>query len=269
MALTGVAAPRSRLEANHKIDERQDRHHRRLLEVEQGDSMVWSGVPRFAPRVSAATSASRLMADTSAVGDRSAGGDLVHGLPRGVAAHYPSRLMPTDPFVNPDLDDRPRHRQNLPAGVTLPPSGHWTGGRPGDAAAQNMAGELRGTPGPNVGFGYTLAERASSGFETQPSEDRHDAASVVAEIAMKRAASFGRAPVVGDIEFAVELLGYDGRADDDFVRERARRVHGAGHDYPRRRAIVDAVPLSILRLSRKEIGEAVPGWREEFLALPS
>ena len=63
-------------------------------------------------------------------------------------------------------------------------------------------------------------------------EHRHYAVSVVAEVGMKRAAAFGRAPVKGDIDIAIELLGYDGTADATFaawrigwgrVRQRERR----------------------------------------------
>lgn len=173
--------------------------------------------------------------------------------------------MPTDPFVNPDLDDRPRHRQNLPAGVALPPARSWTGGRPGDVVSQSASRSLRGTPGPNEGFAYALAERAASNLQLGAHEHAEDAIALVAEVAMKRAASFRRAPVVGDVELAIELFGYDGRADSQFTELRCQRVAGAAHDYPRRRALVDSVPLHLLRLSRKEIGDRYGRWRAEFL----
>ena len=70
---------------------------------------------------------------------------------------------------------------------------------------------------------------------------------VIAEIAGKRAGAFGRAPVIGDIDVAVELLGYDGTADEAFVELRARLAHDAAHDYTRRRELVDAVPEELLR----------------------
>src|SRR5207244_10954124 len=62
------------------------------------------------------------------------------------------------------------------------------------------------------------------------------------EIAGKRAALFGRAPVIGDIDVAVALLGYDGSSDEQFAELRSRLVHDAAHDYTRRRELVDAVP---------------------------
>ena len=166
--------------------------------------------------------------------------------------------MPTDPFVAPDLDDRPRQQQNLPPGLGYPPARSWRANRPGDLAAAQPAGTLRGRPGPNVGYAHTLAERTRDRFRLAPHEDLHDAVGVVAEIAGKRAAALGRAPVIGDVELAMALLGYDGSADDGFAAWRARAVHGAAHDYVARRAIVDSVPDSVLV---KRNADDIAAWR--------
>jgi len=156
------------------------------------------------------------------------------------------RAVPTDPFVAPDLDDKPRQQQNLPPGLGYPPARSWRADRPGDLGAAQPHGTLRGNPGPNVGYGYTLAERARDRIKLAPHEDLQDAISVVAEVAMKRAAAFGRAPVIGDVELATALLGYDGGADDGFTAWRTRAVHDAADHYPLRRAIVDSVPDAVL-----------------------
>ena len=71
---------------------------------------------------------------------------------------------------------------------------------------------------------------------------------------MKRAAAFGRAPVIGDVELAMALLGYDGSADDGFAAWRARAVHDAAHHYTLRRAIVDSVPDAVLARAAAELG---------------
>ncbi len=176
--------------------------------------------------------------------------------------------MPTDPFVAPDLDDRPRQQQNLPPGLGYPPARSWRADRPGDLAASagrshQPGGTLKGRPGPNVGYGYTLAERAHDRFRLAPHEDLHDAMSVVAETGMKRAAAFGRAPVMPDIEFALALLGYDGSADDSFAAWRARAVHNAGHDYLARRTIVDAVPDALLAATGADLATDIAAWRTD------
>jgi hypothetical protein len=163
--------------------------------------------------------------------------------------------VPTDPFVAPDLDDRPRQQQNLPPGLGYPPARSWRADRPGDLAASQPGGTLRGRPGPNVGYAYTLAERARDRIRLGPHEHLDDAISLVAEVASKRAAAFGRAPVIGDVELAMAVLGYDGSTDGAFAAWRARAAHGAAHDYAARRAIVDAVPDSLLGRPLTNLGD--------------
>ena len=118
-----------------------------------------------------------------------------------------------------------------------------------------------GRPGPNVGYAYTLAARVRSRLRLSAHEHAEDVIAVLAEIAGKRAALFGRAPVIGDVDVAVELLGYDGTADEAFIELRARLTHDAAHDYTRRRALVDAVPEELLRLRGSALSERVAEWR--------
>jgi hypothetical protein len=175
--------------------------------------------------------------------------------------------VPTDPFVPPDPDARPRQQQNLPPGVALPAASHWRPDRPGDASGPvPRDGELFGTPGPNVGFAYTLAERVKDRFRLGPHERIDDAVSVVAEIAGKRAAIFGRAPVIHDIEHAMAVLGYDGSASMEFVEARTLMVLDASHDYSRRRALVDAVSTELLRATGAELRDRIDAWRTPLIA---
>jgi hypothetical protein len=172
--------------------------------------------------------------------------------------------VPTDPFVPPDPSARPRQQQNLPPGVALPPAVGWKATRPGDLIPGQPEGAMLGRPGPNVGYAYTLAERAANRLRLDPSEHKDDAVAVVAEIGGKRAAMFGRAPVIGDVDVAITLLGYDGTADTSFSRTRAHLVHEAAHDYLRRRTLVDAVPDDLLRLRGLELEQRVGAWRAEL-----
>jgi hypothetical protein len=166
--------------------------------------------------------------------------------------------MPIDPYVPADPADRPRQQQNLPPGLALPAARDWRANRPGDLRGAQPDGALQGRPGPNVGYAYSLAERARPALELAPAEHAHDVVPVVAEIAGKRAALLGRAPVMLDVDLAVALLGYDGSADDEFVARRTRLVLDAGHDYTRRRALVDAVPDELLRARPDELPRLVP-----------
>jgi hypothetical protein len=162
--------------------------------------------------------------------------------------------MPTDPFVSPELPDLPRQETNLAPGVHLPAAKGWRADRPGDLVAGQPTGTLLGRPGPNVGYALTLAGRLADRISPAPHESGHDALAVIAELGMKRAASFGRAPTMADVEVAATLLGYLGEVDRGFAEWRASAVHGADHDYGVRRALVDAVPDAVLRMPPQVAG---------------
>jgi len=165
----------------------------------------------------------------------------------------------TDPFVPERLDEEPRQEPNLPPGVKMPAPRPWFANRPGDIPAGWPSGKLLGSPGPNIGYALTLANRVHDRFVLAPHEHVDDAVAVVAEIAMRRAALFGRAPVITDVEFGMQIMGYTGDAAPDFVAWRKRAVHGAQHNYYERRALVDAIPVDILRL----VPSALPAHLDE------
>jgi hypothetical protein len=179
-----------------------------------------------------------------------------------------SASVPTDPFVPPDPSARPRQQQNLPPGVALPPANDWRSDRPGDLdlGPDQPGGALFGRPGPNVGYAYTLAQRVKDRLRLGPHEHAADAIAVIAEVAGKRAAQFGRAPVIGDIDCAIAILGYDGGGSAEFVTARSALSHEASHDYRRRRALVDAVPDALLR-ERTPQAAAIEAWRASIPAV--
>ena len=163
--------------------------------------------------------------------------------------------MPTDPFVPAVLDEEPRQEPNLAPGSHMPASGSWRANRPGDLGAIQPKGALLGSPGPNVGYALTLANRARDRLVLEEHEEANDALAVIAAIAMKRAATFGRAPTVTDVDFAMELLGYRGDAPEDVRAWRPDVVRESAHDYVVRRAVVDTVSTGLLRLPISELPE--------------
>lgn len=172
--------------------------------------------------------------------------------------------MPTDPFVEPGLDDLPRQQRNLAPGVHLPPARAWTPDRPGDEVALGQPrGDLLGSPGPNIGYALTLAARIESQLALAPHEHRADALAVVAELAMKRAASYGRAPVGPDLECAALVLGYLGGCPPELAKWRAVVVEGAHHSYERRRAVCDAVDVDVIRLAPSALSSRLAAVRDE------
>jgi hypothetical protein len=170
--------------------------------------------------------------------------------------------VPIDPYVPLTLDEEPRQEPNLAPGSHMPPSGSWRADRPGDLGAIQPKGALLGSPGPNVGYALTLANRAKDRLNLEPHESASDAVEVVAAIAMKRAATFGRAPTVNDVDFAMELLGYRGDAPEDVRVWRPDVVRAAHHDYVVRRAVVDTVSSGLLRLPIAELPEHLAIVRE-------
>ena len=169
--------------------------------------------------------------------------------------------MPTDPYVPNHLEDEPRQLPNLAPGVHMPAAGSWRADRPGDLVAGQPHGELLGSPGPDVGYARLLVERRRDRMVVAPHEPRDDIEAVIAELAMKRAASFGRAPVTADVDVAMELLGYAGDVPFEAPEWRLHLVHGAAHEYAKRRRIIDSVPLEVLRLPPEQVSQSMAGVR--------
>jgi hypothetical protein len=67
--------------------------------------------------------------------------------------------------------------------------------------------------------------------------------------------------VIHDVDLAMTLLGYDGSASAPLVDARQHLVHGAAHDYSRRRATVDTVPESLLRATGGDAKDEIDAWR--------
>src|SRR5262249_58709872 len=147
-----------------------------------------------------------------------------------------------DPCVPERVEDEPRQEPNLPPGVKMPPARSWVANRPGDIPAGWPSGKLLGSPGPNVGYALTLANRARDRIVLASHEHAEDAIAVVAEIAMRRAALFGRAPVMPDVEFGMQILGYRGDAAPDVVDLRVPPGTGARPAQPARRPLPPPPP---------------------------
>ena len=175
--------------------------------------------------------------------------------------------MPTDPYVPTPLEEKPRQKQNFAAGVSMPPARGWRADRPGDDVAQMPRGPLTGSPGPSIGFALTLAKRSRDRLRLEPSEHGDDAVAVVAELAMKRASTFGRAPTATDIVVVAELLGFSGPAPADVKSWRPGVIRGAHHDYVVRRRIADAVDDAVLRTPLGDLGEVIADARRALAAV--
>jgi hypothetical protein len=130
----------------------------------------------------------------------------------------------------------------------------WRAHRPAEHGAPERFAPGRGVPGPDQGYALALAARLAGRLVLQAGEHAEDALAGAVVIAMRRAAAIGRAPVLGDLEFALELFGFLAPADDGVVARRAS-FRGVAHDYRRQRALAESVPDEVLG------ARAVPaGW---------
>jgi hypothetical protein len=140
--------------------------------------------------------------------------------------------------------------------------GSWVMDRPAELHAGQERGDRLGSPGPDQGFGLTLAERFQGQLALRPGEHEADALAGCLTVALKRASLFGRAPVIHDLTIAFTLFGFlDEQADDELVALRRSYFEEAAnpHHYVEQRRIADLVPESTLRLGPAEV--AAGGWK--------
>jgi hypothetical protein len=149
----------------------------------------------------------------------------------------------------------------------LPTPEAWTPSRPGDLrAARQPTGALLGTPGPDQGFALHLASRFADRLRLGPGERLEDAVVGASAIALRRAARFGRAPVVHDCELAFGLLGLLDEAPEDLVRLRRGLLEGCAEDEWRQRLVAASVTDEALALSPAEARRRQAEWRRWFVA---
>ena len=165
--------------------------------------------------------------------------------------------MPQPEYVPVQAADEVRPVERLPAPRA------WTADRPGDLRpGARPRGQGLGVPGPDQGYALLLARRFSGRLELTPGEQEDDVMAGCTGLALKRAALFGRAPVLIDLELAFTLFGYLGDAPDGLVEARQEIFSGAAHHYWQTRWIADRVPESTLRLSAVGVRERLGSWQE-------
>ena len=71
-------------------------------------------------------------------------------------------------------------------------------------------------------------------------------------MASKRAALFGRAPSIYDVQLALSLWGFLDAVPPELQERRRAAFSSVAHDYVAQRRLADAVPEEILRLTPEE-----------------
>jgi len=145
----------------------------------------------------------------------------------------------------------------------LPAPRAWYSDRPAELDDNRPPWSPRlGSTGPDLGYGLKLARRLEGRLEVPTDEDLEDVIAGCFACGTRRSASFGRAPVIHDMEWSFGLWGYLGGAPDDLVTWRAGLFRGAAHHYWDQRQIVDAVRPETLRMSPAQVRERLASWNE-------
>lgn len=148
---------------------------------------------------------------------------------------------------------------------TLPAPDAWLTDRPGEI--KNLTpphGPRFGSPGPDAGYGLKLAKRVAERAKLQAGEHLEDVISGCFSVGAKRAALFGRAPIITDFELAFAVWGFFDMVPGDLARFRKDLFAGAAHHYADQRTIVDVVRDTTLRMSPEMVRERLQGWRDLF-----
>jgi hypothetical protein len=138
----------------------------------------------------------------------------------------------------------------------------WAPDRPADYRPGPVpSGRGFGSAGPDQGYALHLVRRLEPQLSLVIGESMEDAVAGCVAIAMRRAAIFGRAPVMPDLMLAFTLAGYIGEAPLDLVSWRVARFGGVAHDHWSERELAAAVPESTLRLTPATVAERLSEWR--------
>jgi hypothetical protein len=142
----------------------------------------------------------------------------------------------------------------------------WLAVRPGDlGGARQPEGPGMGVQGPDQGYALTLARRLRDRLVLTDGERADDVIAGCLGIALRRAALFGRAPVIDDVRLALNLFGFLGDDPPAEVVE-FRRARFAGldstHHYAEARELATLVPESTLRMTPDQVAARRDDWRE-------
>ncbi len=150
---------------------------------------------------------------------------------------------------------------------TSPPvvPGTWMPDRKADLVGFQPVGDQLGYQGPDQGYALKLAAGFVNRLALRPGEHATDAVAGCLGIALRRASTFSRAPVVHDLTIAFTIWGFlDPEAPTDLVAARQARFAGLGHGshYTAIRTVTDEVPEATLRMTPAQVQAAyATDWR--------
>lgn len=155
----------------------------------------------------------------------------------------------------------PKPVDELARTYSSPPrrSDSWMADRPAELTGRQPSGPRLGSPGPDQGYALHLARHYEGRLVLGASESESDALAGCLDIAMRRSAIFGRAPILGDLTLALTFWGFLAPAADELVAIRSRifAAVASSHHYVERRAIVDAMTEDLLRMTVDQVADVV------------
>ncbi|MEM7339265.1 MAG: hypothetical protein AAF467_11495 [Actinomycetota bacterium] len=141
----------------------------------------------------------------------------------------------------------------------------WQADRPGDLTGSQPTGDRLGSVGPDQGYAYTLVRHIEDKLHLGDVQ-RDDAVAGGVAVAMKRAAGFGRAPIVHDLTAAFTVWGFlDENPPAELVALRNTMFAEvrSPHHYLELREVADAVPAEVLAQPPAKITAAYQDdWRD-------
>lgn len=145
--------------------------------------------------------------------------------------------MAQQPNVEIDVAERPQPTPEPAA------AGTWRPERPGEASGATVdRGGAFGHTGPNTGYALKLVRAAAY----PPTGREKEVEAVVAAVAGARGAHFGRAPVMGDVEVGLALLGLAGDDAEPLAAGRDRVLDATAHEHARGLVFIASLPADVL-----------------------
>ncbi|TML08450.1 MAG: hypothetical protein E6G39_17855 [Actinobacteria bacterium] len=141
----------------------------------------------------------------------------------------------------------------------------WLAVRPGDLQGRGQpSGPGFGVQGPDQGYALTLARRLRDQLVLADGESADEVIAGCLGVALRRAALFGRAPVIDDLRLAFHLFGFlDNEAPADLIAFRRPLFAevDSSHHYAEARELATLVPEEALRQTPDEVAARRSDWR--------
>jgi hypothetical protein len=157
---------------------------------------------------------------------------------------------------------RPGTRKSYESPPRRPDS--WTATRPAEVIEGGQPeGPALGSQGPDQGYALKLANSFRGKLHLAAGEHDDDAIAGCLGVALRRAAIYGRAPMMPDLKLAFALFGFTSEAPDpELVAFRTPLFAEVAnpHHYREARHLANLVPEASLRLSPDAVA-AAKDWR--------